>query len=129
MRRVVRKSQFMMVIMLSVIALLFAAFSTHILDILYARKYSDYGLLMSLLAFRLVATGIVVPQNTAFLILERPQFHFLINTVGVVFTLTFGLAFVLSWGAIGAGLGFLLAGVASVVSSCFFYRRAVFGQH
>jgi O-antigen/teichoic acid export membrane protein len=83
------------------------------LVLIYGDKYSGYGLVVSILAFGMVAASIAFAFSRALFAMERSDVDFKVNFIPLFILLTCGVWLVRSFGPIGAAFGLLLANMAA----------------
>jgi O-antigen/teichoic acid export membrane protein len=84
-----------------------------LLVLIYGDKYSGYGLVVSILAFGMVAASIAFAFSRALFAMERSDVDFKVNFIPLFILLTCGVWLVRSFGPIGAAFGLLLANMAA----------------
>ena len=122
--RRVRAAQILLLVPLLLLAGLIALFARDILNLMYDGKYVEYAPILSLLTLQLVVVALGYALNLAFLVMDRPRYHFYVTVVGAVLTLTVGLALTWHCGVLGAGGGLLAVMVGTGIAAFVLYRRA-----
>ena len=99
-------------------------FSSEIIELLYAGRYSEYGYLIWLLALLPIVNSVGLILGSVLSALERPKEVFWPAVAGLACAATIGLAATAFAGVIGAVIGLLLSTAASTGLLVWFLRPA-----
>jgi len=124
----VRRAQIMLLVPLSMLAVAMAIFSGDILGLLFKGNYIEYSGILSLLTVQLIVLAVVTPINQAFLVLDRPHYHFYITAAGALCTLCAGLYLTCTLGVTGAGYGLVIVISATGMLSLFLFEAVASGS-
>jgi len=116
-------------IILGLIAILFAAgvsiFAREILEIMFAGKYSGYGLIVAILSIPVVLRAVISPMVAGLTVLGRTSKIFVATLMSSIATFTVGIILVWKAGILGAALGVVVTGVISGCFILYFYKASM----
>jgi O-antigen/teichoic acid export membrane protein len=125
-RRLVLKISAVLVLPVSALTLTLVLWGDRFIALLYGHRYAGNGLVVSILALNLLVSAVVFSFSRALFAIERADLDFWFNLAAFLTMATVGLAFVRSYGPLGAAFGLLLANtVTSTIRAGAFLRLPV----
>lgn len=124
MRRCVYRSSMQMGALLLPLVLVLLAFGGRIMTRMYGESYGGNGLVVTLLALNLLATGVTFPFSRGLFALRAARVDMLVNVVAVTLLFTFGIAAVKSHAAAGAATALLLTTIVTAAIRVSVFERA-----
>ena len=99
-------------------------FSAPVFDLLYRGQYKEYIYLLPILAVIPIVSALSASWALGLRVLRQTRLLFWVDSVGAVFTITFGVLLVSQYGLGGAVVGSAVSSVSRLPVLAFLWRRA-----
>ena len=122
-KQVVYQTTILLGVITGACAALFALFGGNLATLVYGEKFVGLRWVIAFLAFNIFLGALTTSQSYALSTIERSDVNFKINILGLILSMSLGLALTIQYGALGAALGL---GVSNLLTA--FVRQIVFAR-